>query len=374
MKWEHLTIEKRKIITNMLSHGAKLCEIGEILNMDPTSISKEIKRNRVISKQGKTNKICKKLDRYPYICNHCKLKYTTCVFTQYKYEATKADELANHKLVYSRTGLNIDEQEFNKIDELIKEGLERKESIYHIVNSNDEISVSVPTIYRWINEKKLSTKKIDLPYAVKYKKRKQNKKYDYSNNKIDRSNRTFLDYLEHRRAFPGEYTVQMDFLGSIISDSKSILTLTIPELHIPIIKIFKNPNQETIVNFFNRVEEAIGLNNFRKVFPSILTDRDPCFTDYEGIEFSHITGEKRTSIFYCDPYVSTQKANVENMNKQLRKFFLKGQSIEHLSEDDIKHINVIILDQKIPSLGGFTPREAFIKVYGKGIIEKLINL
>ena len=81
MKWEHLTIEKRKIITNMLSQGARLCEIGNVLQMDPTSISKEIKRNRIISKQGKTNKICKKTDRYPFVYNNCKLKYTTCLFS-----------------------------------------------------------------------------------------------------------------------------------------------------------------------------------------------------------------------------------------------------------------------------------------------------
>ena len=52
MKWEHLNIEKRKIISHLISQKKKLCEIAEMLNMDPTSISKEVKRNRYLSCPG----------------------------------------------------------------------------------------------------------------------------------------------------------------------------------------------------------------------------------------------------------------------------------------------------------------------------------
>ncbi|MCQ2802624.1 MAG: hypothetical protein MJ225_03035 [Bacilli bacterium] len=60
---------------------------------------------------------------------------------------------------------------------------------------------------------------MDLPYAVTYKKRKQqNKKYEYPNNKIDKSDRTHVDYLAYIRNRINEMTVQMDFLGSIKID------------------------------------------------------------------------------------------------------------------------------------------------------------
>lgn len=373
MKWEHLNFEERKLINSMISHGAKLIEIASILDKDPTSISKEIKRNRYISKDGiEKNKMCKKLLRYPYVCNACNLRHTTCPFTQFRYEAKVSQYKYNKRLVNTRVGLNIDKESFDKINTLIKDGISNNQSIYHIVNSHDDISVSVPTIYRWIKEKKLTTKWMDLPYAKTYKVRNK-KKYDYSNNKIDRSNRTYLDYLECRRAFPGEYSIQMDFLGTIISDSNYILTLTIPELHFVYIRLFNKTNQESIVSFFNDLEDNLDINDFKKVFPSILTDRDPCFTDFLGIEFSHITGEQRSRIFYCDSYKSSQKGNVENMNKQLRKYFKKGQSIDQFSNDDIKQINHIILNSKIASLGGFTPKEAFIKTYNKIIFDKLFD-
>lgn len=43
-----------------------------------------------------------------------------------------------------------------------------------IVHSND-LPVSVSTIYRYIDKNKIDVKKIDLPYAATYKKRKKTK-------------------------------------------------------------------------------------------------------------------------------------------------------------------------------------------------------
>lgn len=372
MKWEHLKFEQRKQIGSMLSHGNKLVEIAKILEMDSTSISKEIRRNRIMVKKAMEKKACKHTMRFPYCCNACQLKYTTCPFNQYRYDAKIAQEMADAKLVNVRRGINIEEEDFQRVDTLIKQGLANKQSIYHIVKSNENMP-TVPTIYRWIHEKKMSTNLMDLPYAVTYKKRKYKEKYNYSNNKIDRNNRTFLDFLEYRRSFPGEFSTQMDFLGSIISDSKSILTLTIPDLHFVILKLVDSPNQNKVVALFNQFEEKLGINGFKNIFPSILTDRDPSFTDYMGIEFSSETGERRTRVFYCDGYRSNQKGNVENMNKQLRKYFPKGHSIDNLTDDDVKLINNIIIESKIASLGGYTPKEAFVKVYGKHNLENLFK-
>ena len=45
--WKHLNENQRKLIASMLTKKMKLVEIADLLEMDPTSISKEIKRNRV---------------------------------------------------------------------------------------------------------------------------------------------------------------------------------------------------------------------------------------------------------------------------------------------------------------------------------------
>lgn len=78
-----------------------------------------------------------------------------------------------------------------------------KKSIYQItIENKNEINKSITTIYRYINNGYLTTKIIDLPYAVTYKKRKHNNRYDYSNNKIDRTGHTYLDYLSYLHKHP----------------------------------------------------------------------------------------------------------------------------------------------------------------------------
>ena len=78
---------------------------------------------------------------------------------------------------------------------------------------------------------------------------------------------------------------------------------------------------------------------------------------------SIVIGEERCKIFFCDPYVSSQKPNTENANKQLRKFFPKKKSINKYTLKDIKEINQLILNTPIKSLDGNTPKQAFIKVF-----------
>ena len=156
----------------MLCKKARLVEIADLLEMDPSSISKEIQRNRVLTKNGLKDKACKQTLRFPYVCNACAKKYSICPFTQYKYDPHAAQINADTRLVTSRQGLSMTDEEYRHLDKTIKDGVADKQSIYHIVKHHAELQVSVPTVYRLINTRQLSTKPIDLPYAVKYKKRK----------------------------------------------------------------------------------------------------------------------------------------------------------------------------------------------------------
>lgn len=372
--WKHINLEQRKNISSCIAHGYKLVSIAELLKLDPTSISKEVKRNRIVDKPGSTSKQCDKLNRWPFVCASCNQRYTRCPFDKYKYNADIAQKKADINLISSRRGLDLDDEEFKTLDKIIKEGIEDKQSLYQIkIRNADTIHKSLTTLYRYVNKGFLTTKRIDLPYAVKYKKRKHNKKYDYSNNSIDRSNHTYLDYLAFMHQNPRINSWQLDFLGSIKTDSKSILSLILPELQLIIIHIIKNPNAEKVVKFFDTLENSIGTEEFKMLLPVILTDRDPCFSDINGICYSKITGEERCKLFFCDPYISTQKPNIENANKQLRKYFPKKTSVDRYSQNDIREINKRILDTPLKSLDGFTPKDAFIKVYDETLFIKLFK-
>ncbi len=370
--WKHITFEQRKLISSGIVHKYKLKEIAELLSLDPTSISKEVKRNRISKTVGLEKSNCKRIQRWPYVCTGCNKK-SHCPFTKYRYDARIAQNKANFNLVNSRRGIDISEEEFIKLDKIIKEGIDNNKSIYQIkIENNESIDKSITTLYRYINNGYLTTKRLDLPYAVKYKKRKHNKKYDYSNNnKIDRTNHTYIDYLAFKHQNPGVYVWQLDFLGKIKSDNNNILSFILPDLQLPILTLIKNPNSSKVVNFFDKLEETLGIEAFKELIPAILTDRDPKFADIDGICFSKITGEERCKLFFCDPYVSSQKPNVENLNKQLRLFFPKNKSIDKYTKQDIKNINITLLNKPLKSLDSFNPKEAFIKVFDEDIFNKL---
>lgn len=373
-KWKHINYEQRKTIASGIAHNMKVKNIGELLDLDPTGISREVKRNRTIVNPIKnTIEICPLLKRWPYVCTNCKKRYRDCPFNKFIYNAKKAQKKADYNLIMSRKGLDITSDDFKKLDTIIKNGVDDNKSIYQIkIENKDVIDKSITTLYRYINKGYLTTSRMDLPYAVKYKKRKHNKKYDYSNNnKIDRTGHTYLDYLAFIHKNPGIYVWQLDFLGAIKTDSKSILSFILPNLQFPLLDIINKPNSKKVVEFFDRLEEKIGTDTFMDLIPVVLTDRDPCFNDIEGICFSKITGEERCKLFFCDPYVSNQKPNVENINKQLRLFFPKKSSVDKYSKKDIKQINLTLLNKPLKSLDSYTPKDAFISVFDEDLFNKL---
>ena len=375
--WKHLDIENRKVISSCISHNYKLINISKILNYDPRGISREVKRNRIpIDFPNATSSNCPTLKRWPYVCTNCKNRYKKCPFIKFKYDAKIAQRKANANLINSRKGIDINNDEFNKLDSIIKKGVDENKSIYQIkIENKDQIDKSITTLYRYINNGILTTKRIDLPRAVKFKKRKHNKKYEYSENKgIDRTGHTYLDYLSYIHKNPKVNVWQLDFLGAIKTDSKNILSFIFPEVHFTLLDIIKNPNSTKVVKFFDDLEEKIGTEAFIELIPVILTDRDPCFSDILGICFSKITGEERCKIFFCDPYVSNQKPHVENINGQIRKFFPKGQSVDKYTKNDIRQINKTLLNTPIRSLDSNTPAEAFKVVYGEDLYYKILDI
>lgn len=375
--WKHINFEQRKVISSGIVHNDKLIEIAERLELDPRSISKEVRRNRIpIDYPDGAISKCPKLNRWPLVCTKCKYRYSSkCTHVKLKYDAKTAQRKADANLINSRKGIDLDDEEFKKLDSIIKKGIEEDKSIYQIkIENSNEIGKSITTLYRYINKGYLTTKRIDLPYAVKYKKRNHNKKYDYSNNGIDRTGHTYLDYLSYIHQNPRVNVWQLDFLGAIKTDSKNILSFILPEVHFTILDIITNPNSNKVVRYFDGLEDKIGVDTFKNLIPVILTDRDPCFSDIEGICFSKITGEERCKLFFCDPYVSNQKPNVENINKQIRKFFPKGKSVDHLSKKDVLSKNITLLNTPIKSLDGNTPKNAFKVVYGEDLFYKIFDV
>ena len=171
--WKHINLEQRKLISSGIAHNDRLIEIAERLELDSRSISKEVRRNRVpVDYTKEYISKCPNFNRWSLVCTKCKLRYSKdCCYKKFKYDARTVQRKADANLINLRKGIDLDSEEFKKLDSIIKKGIDEKKSIYQIKTENNNIiDKSITTLYKYVNKDYLSTKRIDLPYTIKLKK------------------------------------------------------------------------------------------------------------------------------------------------------------------------------------------------------------
>jgi IS30 family transposase len=305
------------------------------------------------------------------------MRKNECHKAKYYYFPDEADNKYRFTLVESRKGLNLTYDEYKSLDITIKEGIDKNQSIYHIVKANpDTIPVSVKSVYNYINNGKITVKPIDLPRSVSLKKRKTHalSQYEYKENKrIDRTGRKYSDWLVFRAKNKVVVYWEMDFLGAPKNSEQMILVLTIPIISFTILYPLKRPDMNAVKDVFNMIYKQLGEMLFCKIFEAILTDRDSRFNNFKDIETDSKTGVVRTHIFFCNPGASNEKPSVENMNQQLRLIFPKGISLSNISLEQgyfyASNMNARILS----SIDDTTPAQLFINIFGKEAFD-LLNL
>ena len=85
------------------------------------------------------------------------------------------------------------------------------------------------------------------------------------------------------------------------------------------------------------------------------------------------TGEIRSNVYYCDPYRSSQKALVENRNRQLRRYIKRGDDNSTLQDNNLKLIEDSINSLVSKSLDRRSAKEAFVAVHGTDLYTKITN-
>lgn len=412
--FKQIDFAKRVTIETYLNENKTASYIAEALGVNKSSITREVKRNRHLTSPSKciancvcsdcmkynvckvkslcenncrnfcrgcslatecTHKEtyeCKRKNTFPYVCNGC-VKKSTCPKEKIEYIAMIADTISTTLRSTSREGLNMTEEEFSNLNQAIKDGVDKGQSIYHLVETK-QVNRCTKSIYNYIDRQLLTTKNIDLPNKVKLKKRKSiSKKYEYSeNSEIDRSGRMFTDFLKYKMENKVGFYVQMDFLGYKENSPQKIFTLTFLPCEFIWVAVFnRNSTIDDVIKFFDKLESKFGSEKFKSVFGTILTDRDILFNKFEKFETSSLNKEKRMHLFYCDPAASHQKANVENSNGQLRRIFPKEDIIEDLNETSLKLINSHLNNRSLASLGGMRAFDAFKLAFGEEILHLL---
>lgn len=97
-----------------------------------------------------------------------------------------------------------------------------------------------------------------------------------------------------------------------------------------------------------------------KTINTLTLDNDTAFALHE-----HIAQSLKADIYFCEPYKSYQKGAVENANKLIRTKLPKRTKIDKLEQQNIDKITQNFNDRPMRCLGYQTPKEVFLKAFGK---------
>ena len=355
---KHLSLDQRTTLQKFIAehrdeNGAmtiQLKAIGDAMSKDPSTLSKEVKlhvtkgsrrdyvdltkvnglcahyKDCKIKNENPVNErfhlkknckmcilncpefeelVCPHLKKFPWCCNGCP-KIKTCILNKKYYYADEAMDTYQHDLVRCREGINISEEEYVELDNLITPLVkDQKQPLAHVyLNNKDQIPVSLRTLYNYIDQGLLSVKNGDLRRKVTYKRRYQ-QRIPHNTLLAIRTNRTFEDYQDYMNAHPDASVVQMDLVEGIRGiDDPYLLTLHFAKFRFQIAYLIPSKASLNIAATLDMITKDLGIKMFQKLFQVILTDNGVEFSDPDSIEVYGETGEIRTKVFYCHPYSS----------------------------------------------------------------------
>ena len=370
---KHLNLSQRILIESNLNENNSLRKIGILLGKPHTTISREILTRRVLIKGNPFNNFntkCNKTNKAPFVCNACPNK-NKCKKNRYFYYAEDAQHNYRKNLVESRQGIDFENDEFRKMDKIIKEEVDKGHSFYMIILDHPEFNITERTLYYYQEKGYLSCKNIDLPRIVRYRKRKRKvskKKNERKENEC-RINRTYQDFIRYKEANNITYYVEMDTVEGIKGHSV-LLTLNFVPFNFMIAYKLTSQTISEVTDKINKLKELLGYELFHKIFPVILTDNGKEFKRPDLIEYNGPDVVK-TKVFYCDSRRSDQKGSIEVTHEYLRRFIEQGMDFDNYSDEDILLMMNHINNTKREKLNGKTPFELMEEKIGKENIKKL---
>ena len=162
----------------------------------------------------------------------------------------------------------------------------------------------------------------------------------------------------------------MDTVVGSKGSRKVILTLFFRPYKLQLLFLMPDKTAPSVKTVFDRLETKLTPIGFQQAFPVILTDRGTEFSDPDSLE-TGIQSKMRTSIYYCDPMCSNQKAHCERNHEYIRKVLPKKSSFDSLTCYDIRKLCWHINSTKRASLNGQSPIKLASLLLPKEIFEAL---
>lgn len=310
-KYSHFNKTDRMELSILLKRGYSYREIGRVLGKNHSSIGREVKNNSV---KG----------AYCPAKAHTKAKVKRLGS---KYQGMKVCD-------HPKLGDYIEQK--LKIDHWAPEQIANRWNL----ENPDEVGISGVSIYKYLyscHGQRLCRHLLSQRYQRR-KNREKKPKRELIPNRVSIDDRP--DDINNRKRF-GHF--EADTLGKIKTDSHVLAGLV--ERVSRKVLFVKVPRMKYAMDGFKNC-----LNPYQSIMKSVTFDN--------GVEnFRH--QELGVDTYFCHPYSSWEKGQIENSFKRLRRFIPKGSSLKNFSSKDIFKFQELMNNTPRKCLAWKTPNEVF---------------
>lgn len=315
MKYKQLTSEQRYAIYLGLKNGISKSEIAKSINVSPSTVYRETKRNK-----NKTN----------------------------GYSWRLAQEMADERKERLPGNRSTHDSIKHKALELLKKEQWSPRQISGYLNRHENINISHETIYKWIRKDKKEGGELykHCRHKLKYRARVVGSAKNIPN-RISIKERP--DEADGSRF--GDF--EMD---TIVGVKHKEFILTITERKTNYVMMKKLPMGKESKHLAREVVNM--LMPYKDKIKTITTDNGSEFAAHK-----FIADKLKTIVYFTDPYSSWQKGAIENANKLIRQYIPKNTTFDAFSDKDIKNIQYKLNRRPREKLNFNSPKNIFFKYF-----------
>lgn len=299
MSYTHITIDERACFKKMTSEGVSIRKIAQYLDRSPSTISRELRRNKGRSGVYHPVTANKLYSERRFNCGRpIKLYYESL-----KYINLKIDENWSPEQIYERS----------KIEQI-------------------ENIPSFSTIYRWIHLGIIAEGDMKKLRRKGRFKRPQETRGRFNIGKTIKKRPKHV----HKRKEIGHWeadTVESGRNGHVRKSTYVLVTLVERKARLVLSMVLPNRKEENVTDAIIQMLSPLPSD----LVKTITCDRGKEFAGYEKIE-----EELLCDIYFADPYCAWQRGTNENTNSLLREYYPKGYDLSTVTQKD--------LDEKIQRL------------------------
>lgn len=387
-------------IYKLISLNYSAYNISKIMHIHPSSLYRLIKNNLKI-KQANFNRtyryrncihlpecrklvnycpdnceqfekyLCSKLKSFPFICDFCKGK-NYCRKEHHFWNPDQVYLKRIDRLHDSRSHITLTNKQLKSFDQWLSPQIKQRKSIEVIHATYPEMfPVSTSTVRRWINQSRLSIRRIDLLRAVSFKVKKQ---YRYirrkNSNPLAKYGHTYNLFKDYINANPQASVIELDTVHGVQNEKTKLLTIYHRFTHLQLGFLIPNLNPTSVNKIIRSLQSKLS-DNFQILFEVILADNGIEFDQLMDCSVNTDTGEVLSHVFYTRPYRSGDKGACERNHELFRYIVPKGHKLSDFNQKDINFIFSMINSYPRKSLNWKSPIDVFLETYPKALLDSL---